>query len=84
MSLCTVAIIEVHPSEIILSQNVVIDQLKNFILGFYHIRTIAHEHINLIGRMANTRLKAQCAVGSFLSEGWKKFDFAKDVDHFRH
>ena len=62
MSLCTVVIIACHPSDIILSQNVIIDQLKNFTFRFYHIRTIAHEHFNLIGQTTNTRYKAQCAM----------------------
>ena len=58
----TVAIIEVLSSKIILSQIVIIDQLKHFTFRVYYIRTIAHEHINLIGRIVNTSCKALCAL----------------------
>ena len=49
------------PSGIILSQNVINDQLKNFTCILYHIRTMPHESINLIGRIANPPGMELCA-----------------------
>ena len=61
MSICTVVIIACHSSRIILSQNMIKDQLKNFTYSLYHIRTMPHESIRIIGRIANPPGMELCA-----------------------
>ena len=57
----TVAIIEVLSSKIILSQIVIIDQLKNFTYSLYPIRTMPHKSISIIGWIANPPGMELCA-----------------------
>ena len=62
MSLCTVVIIACHPPGIFLSQNVLKNMLKSFTYSLYHIRTMPHESISIIGRIANPPGMELCGV----------------------
>ena len=81
MSICTVVIIACHSSRIILSQNMIKDQLKNFTYSLYHIRTMPHESISIIGRIANPPGMELCAFDD--ETAWFPSLAKKTVEKFR-